>query len=329
MRQLPIGRFVLTTNEPFSQGNPEVFRLPGETTEQAKRINVVDVTPGYLDVLRVPIVTGRDFLETDVNRPVALINETMARRFWPNDDPIGKAFVAGQADTREIVGVVRNVSDGLEPVYPMFYRPFGSSSATGGATGAARDVGAQGGRIRVVAGGGFSTLVVGSGRANLSDEIARVVAQVDPRVKSQTKLLSVTLEERRKAFRTGPMLAGLLGVFALGLATVGMFGVFAYAVRQRTHEIGIRMALGAQPADVVRLILSGHSRAIVGGLSVGFLGAIAASQILRSFLHGLSPFDPVAYLGVAALLAFAGLAASYVPARRATRIDPIAALRCE
>src|SRR5207248_11126117 len=87
LRQLPIGRFGLTTNEPFSQGNPEVFRLPGETTEQAKRINVVDVTPGYLDVLRVPIVTGRDFLETDVNRPVALINETMARRFWPNDDP--------------------------------------------------------------------------------------------------------------------------------------------------------------------------------------------------------------------------------------------------
>jgi putative ABC transport system permease protein len=113
------------------------------------------------------------------------------------------------------------------------------------------------------------------------------------------------------------------------LATVGMFGVFAYAVRQRTREIGIRMALGAQSADVVRLILAGHSRAVMVGLVVGLLGAIAASQVLRGFLYGLSPFDPIAYLGVAVLLAFAGLAASYVPARRATRIDPLAALRHE
>jgi predicted permease len=329
LRQLPIGAFGLTTNEPFSQGNPEVFRLPGETSEQNKRINVVDVTPGYLDVLRVPIVAGRNFLELDTNRPVALINESMARRYWPNDDPIGKTFVAGQADTREIVGVVRDVSDGLEEVYPTFYRPFGSASATGAATGAARDIGAPGGRIRVVIGGGFSTLVLRSGRAGLADEIARAVAQVDSRVRPQMKLLSATLEERRKAFRTGPMLAGLLGVFALGLATVGMFGVFAYAVKQRTREIGIRMALGAQRADVVRLILAGHSRAVVVGLFAGLLGAIAASQVLRGFLYGLSPFDPIAYLGVAALLACAGLAASYVPARRATRIDPIAALRCD
>ena len=329
LQQLPIGRFGLTTNEPFSQGNPEVFRLAGETSEQNKRISVVDVTPGYLDVLRVPIVAGRNFLETDSNRPVALINESMARRYWPNEDPIGKTFVAGQADTREIVGVVRNVSDGLEETYPMFYRPFGSSSATGGATGAARDVGAQGGRIRVIAGGGFATLVVRSSRKGLSDEIARAVAQVDSHVRSQTRLLSAALEERRKALRAGPILAGLLGVFALGLATVGMFGVFAYAVRQRTREIGIRMALGAQPADVVRLILAGHSRAVVVGLFVGLLGAMAASQVLRSFLYGVSPFDPIAYLGVAAVLAFAGIAATYIPARRATRIDPIAALRCD
>src|SRR6266508_648440 len=94
-------------------------------------------------------------------------------------------------------------------------------------------------------------------------------------------------------------------------------------------EIGIRMALGAQPSAVVRLVLAGHSRAVAAGLAVGLFGAIAASVIMRSRLHGLSPFDPVAYLGVAAVLTVAGLAASYVPARRATRVDPVVALRYE
>jgi predicted permease len=325
LRQRELGTFGFTTNEPFSPGNPEVFRLPGEASEQDKRIHAVDVTAGYLDVLRIPMVAGRNFAETDSNRPVALINEAMARRYWPHDDPIGKTFVTGQAGTREILGVVRDVSDGMEEVYPTFYRPLGTSSATG----AARDVGAQGGQIRVVVGGGFASLVVRSGRAGLGDIIARVVARVDSRVRTHTKPLSATIDERRRGFRAGPMLAGFLGVFALALATVGMFGVFAYAVRQRTREIGIRMALGAQRSDVVRLILAGHSRAVLIGLSVGLAGALAVSQILRGFLHGMSPFDPLAYLGVGLVLACAGLLASYVPARRATRIEPMAALRCD
>ena len=162
-----------------------------------------------------------------------------------------------------------------------------------------------------------------------ADEIARMVARLDPRVRIRAAPLSASLNAMLASARWGPILAAALGAFALVLATVGMFGVFAYAVRQRTREIGIRMALGAQPAAVVRLVLAGHSRAVLAGLAVGLVGAIASSVVLRSRLHGLSPFDPISYLGVAALLACAGLAASYVPARRATRIDPIAALRCE
>jgi ABC-type antimicrobial peptide transport system permease subunit len=101
---------------------------------------------------------------------------------------------------------------------------------------------------------------------------------------------------RLESSRWGPLLAGLLGAFALGLATVGMFGVFAYAVRQRTREIGIRMALGAQPPEVVRLVLAGHSRVVLVGLVAGLLGSVAASVLLCHNLHGLSPFDPIAYL---------------------------------
>jgi ABC-type antimicrobial peptide transport system permease subunit len=130
-------------------------------------------------------------------------------------------------------------------------------------------------------------------------------------------------------FAAGPLLAAVLGACALALATVGMFGVFSYAVRQRTREIGVRMALGAQPSAVVRLVLGGHSYAVAAGLGVGLLGALASSALMRSRLHGISPFDPVSYLGVAAILAVAGLTASYIPARRATRVDPVVALRHE
>jgi putative ABC transport system permease protein len=127
----------------------------------------------------------------------------------------------------------------------------------------------------------------------------------------------------------GRILAQVLGGFALALATVGMFGVFAYAVRQRTREIGMRMALGARPPAIVRLILLGHSRVVLVGLAVGLFAAVAISIVLRSSLPGVGRFDALVYVGVGLLLAAAGLAASYLPARRATRVDPVIALRCE
>ena len=177
--------------------------------------------------------------------------------------------------------------------------------------------------------GPLPLLVVASRDAATLEAIAAAATRIDSRVRGQAQSLANSLEEERRSFRVGPILAGVLGLFALALATVGMSGVFGFAVRQRTREIGIRMALGAQPSDVVRLILWSHSRAVVAGLAVGSLGAIATSLVLRSFLYGMSPFDPIAYLGVAALLGFAGLSASYLPARRATRINPIEALRCD
>lgn len=127
----------------------------------------------------------------------------------------------------------------------------------------------------------------------------------------------------------GPLLAAALGAFALMLASVGMFGVFAYAVQQRTREIGVRMALGAPPAAVVRLVIAGHSRAVFIGISAGLIGALAASISLRARLFGLSPLDPLTYASVALLLAGCGLAATYAPVRRATRISPTVALRME
>jgi len=119
----------------------------------------------------------------------------------------------------------------------------------------------------------------------------------------------------------------VLGLFGLGLATVGMFGVFGYVVRQRTREIGIRIALGARSSEIIRLVLTGSSRPVIVGLIVGILGALGASQVLRSELYGVSPLDPLTYGGVALLLSAAAMAASYLPARRAARLNPTQALR--
>jgi ABC-type antimicrobial peptide transport system permease subunit len=119
----------------------------------------------------------------------------------------------------------------------------------------------------------------------------------------------------------------VLGLFGLGLATVGMFGVFGYVVRQRTREIGIRIALGARSREIIRLVLTGSSRPVIAGLAVGILGSLGASQALRSALHGVSPLDPLTYGGVALLLAAAAIAASYLPARRAAHLNPAQALR--
>jgi putative ABC transport system permease protein len=127
----------------------------------------------------------------------------------------------------------------------------------------------------------------------------------------------------------GPILATSLGAFALALVTVGMFGVFAYAVQQRTREIGVRMALGAPPATVVRLIVAGHARAVLIGIVFGLRGALISSIGLRARLFGVSPLDPFTYASVALLLLVCGIVATFAPVRRATRISPTVALRAE
>ena len=138
-----------------------------------------------------------------------------------------------------------------------------------------------------------------------------------------------TLNNVRSSLKWGPVLAAALGAFALTLASVGMFGVFAYAVQQRTREIGIRIALGAPPASVVRLVLAGHSRGVLIGVAAGLVGALGASIGLRARLLGLSPLGPITYARVALLLAGCAIAATYAPVRRATRISPMVVFRTD
>jgi predicted permease len=305
IRNRPFG---FAAREPLANSRDVThIQLPGDAQTRPAPTLYLEITSGYFDVLRIPLVAGRGFRPNEATTAV-LVNETLARAYWPNENPVGRTLfmsVPGGTAAREIVGVVRNAyTAGLRDVQPMLYAPLTHPRQ-------------------------FPKLLLRGTGAAVAADVAQIVARVDSRVHVATTPLWAVVEGQLQSSRYGAMLAAILGGFALALATVGTCGVFAYAVRQRTREIGIRIALGAQPPAVVRLVLLGQSRALLWGLGVGALGAVPASMILRGFLYGLSPFDPIAYGGVAAALAVAGLAASYPPARRATRIDPVSALRDE
>jgi ABC-type antimicrobial peptide transport system permease subunit len=205
---------------------------------------------------------------------------------------------------REVIGVVKDAfTEDLNRIDPMFYQMF--------------------------EGGLEPKLLVRKADSAALNQVAAIASSLDSRVRVQATSLSANFGGELAMSTRAGLLAGLLGSLALALASVGMFGVFAYVVQQRTREIGVRMALGARPADIIWLVLSGNSKPVVVGLLLGFGGAMAASRLLRHLLLGLSPFDPVTHAGVGVILALSGLVASYLPARRATKVDPMVALRCE
>jgi hypothetical protein len=268
------------------------------------------VSPGYFDVLRIPIVAGRSL---DSGREdLILVNETMARRYWKGD-AIGRRFKVGD-HPREVIGVVKDTystPSGLERVDPLIYElvPHKRTWASGYSRGVPKIL------IRSAPGA--------------VDAISAMAVAIDPRVRVQAEPLAERVDRWLDPARAGAAIARLIGFFALALATVGMAGVFGFVVEQRRREIGIRMALGAQPRQVVAPILFAASRAVWIGLAAGFLAASPISMLVRLRLAYVSPLDPTVYWPVALALALAALAAAYVPARRATRIDPMSALRCE
>jgi predicted permease len=274
-------------------------RRPDQNPDQAQAVQVQFVSPGYFALLEIPVLAGRDFVLEDATRPTALVNETMAARYWPGENPLGKTLVNGD-DTREVVGVVRDAQLlGIGAVEPMWFQPY-----FGGQRGTILIRSAPGGR-----------------------DLAAAIAQVEPRAIVNTSNMADQLGKWLSPAKTASALAGALGLLALVLATLGVFGVLAYSVEQRRREIGVRMALGARPDQVVGLVVRVNARAIVVGLVAGILASLAASELVSGFLYGVSRVDPLAYAGVLAILLAAAFIASVVPARRATKVDPLVALR--
>jgi putative ABC transport system permease protein len=279
------------------------------------------VTPGYFEAIGTTLRAGRTF--TDADRadtlPVIVINETMARTFWPDQNPIGRRLTMGRNDRwTTIVGIVADIHHrGLEaqPRTEM-YRPhaqfrYGDQSAPA--------VSAMTWVVRTAI---DPLAAVGHARA--------AIRAVDPGLGiSDVATMTQVLRDSTSDRRLDLLLFTLLGGLALTLAAVGVYGVVAYAVTQRTHEIGVRMAVGAQPADVVRMVLGYGLKLGLAGIALGSAVAVAGARLIRGLLFAVSASDPVTFVAVAATLVGVTLIASYVPARRATRVDPLTALRAE
>jgi predicted permease len=284
----------------------EEVRLPGDRQDQTRPVERFDVTPSYFDVLGIQLVVGRGLVDSDRDGALVVVNETLALRLWRGANPIGRSFVADRR-TLEVVGVARDARlISLEPPSPSYFQPL------------------TGPRGYL-----FPLVLVRSSQASNAAAIVKMIERLEPRARVTTSGMRNRFEFELAQLALAPLAASILGLFGLGLATVGMFGAFAYAVRQRTREIGIRIALGARSAHILRSLLSGNAGVLLVGLGAGVAGGVAASQLLRSMLYGLSPLDPLTYGSVALLLAAAAILAGYVPARRALRVDAAITLRAE
>jgi predicted permease len=298
-----------------AQANSAALSIEDRPVESSQdlRAEVIRVSPGYFEVMQSPLIRGRFFTESDEagKEPVAIIDETTARRYWENRDPLGRRLRFGQNASLpwlSIVGIVKDIKhdgldvDGVPHIYvSMYQRP-----------------------SRVMS----FALRTSLPASVLEPQIRREVQSVDPglpvfNVRSMREVMDVSLAPRRFS----SALVGAFAAVALLLASIGIYGLLAYMVGQRTHEIGIRVALGAQPSDILSLILRRGMLLSGAGILAGlFLAAIAAPMI-ASLLYGVHPIDPPVFLSVPLVFLAVAVLASSIPARRAMNVDPIVALR--
>src|SRR5215471_1629031 len=286
-------------------------------------VDVRIATPGYLSSMRIPIVRGRDFNDSDAaSRPgVVLISETMAREFWPGENPVGKrltlTFFPGVV--REIVGVVGDVKmDGLDQTRPSssLYVPLAQLTPTSLAEWQSFPM------ILVIRTANDPAAIV-SAATNTVHEINSDIPVRD--VLSMNAVMANSVGQQR----FNMLLLGAFGVLALLLAAIGIYSVLSYSVRRRLQEIGIRLALGAKLDDVLRMVVFEGMKPVIFGVALGIAGAFALGRLLASLVFSVRPTDPITFFAAAALLAIISLFACVIPAYRATRVDPIAALRYE
>jgi len=274
------------------------------------------VSPDYFRMMRIPLVRGRFFSDQDSpsSPKVAIISETLVRRYFPNQDPLGRqmrfGFPPNSNVSREIVGIVGDVRDvalSRKPG-PMMYVPFAQAPLYGG---------------EVVVRSSLSASSVAAGIRQAVRSIDKNLPVTD--IESLNDALGQSISQER--FRT--FLLGSFSAIALVLAAVGIFGVISYSASQRTHEIGIRIALGARRRDVLRLILGQGTKLALSGLGIGVVAAVLLMRLMSSLLYSISATDPVTFASVTVILLSVALIACYIPARRAMRVDPMVALRHE
>jgi putative ABC transport system permease protein len=296
---------------------PNVIIRPPEELERKRMCVFVLTSSGYFQTLHVPLFAGRDFTEEDgpTSTPVGILSETAARRFFPKGNALGLTFEqvdeTGRQFTIKVVGIVGDVKELVRSSgqpYPIVYRPISQCSSPCPSFGSYQ--------LR------FTGPV-----PDIEARAKELAISVDPHLALGFKLESGTEMYDREL--TSARLATLFGVLALVLAAVGIYGVTSYATALRTSEIGLRMALGAQPGDVLRLIVGASFRLMLVGVAIGALGGFGASRLIQEMLFGITPTDAVAFALAACLMLSVAVAAAFFPARRALKTDPMVALRTE
>ena len=311
---LPDGMFLLMAENE----TPKTMDGFGALLQQKERIGIADfcvATDGYFQVLGIPLIRGRIFDERDgANSPhVAVISEALARDRWPNQDPLGHTIEFGNMDgdlrLLTIVGIVGDIHEyGLDtPPRPtvyvnLFQRPRAATTLT-------------------MLSDADTRLVASAARGILQD----LNPEIPARFRTFSQVYSASLGSRR----FNVILIGFFGITALLLATTGVFGVMAYSVSRRTREIGVRVALGAATGDVLKMILGQGLRTVFIGVAIGITGSLVLTRTVESMLFGVTATDPLTFGGVTLLVVGAALMACHIPARRATKVDPMVALRYE
>jgi predicted permease len=300
-----VERIAVAGRIPLSPGRSQSsFRVADDPEEHVVDVNTV--SPDFFSVLAIPIVRGRVFRLGEED--AALVTESTARRYWPGADAIGRVITMGN-QRRHVVGIVRDaqVSQAPDAASSYLYLPATRASQQGISVLV---------RTRVDV-DGFAAAV----RADTARMDGSLVVRVQP--------LSDNLAVLQSLSQIAATVAGLLSLLALGLAAIGVYGVVAYVVSRRRREVGIRMALGATVSDMRRLILSQTLRPVAAGMAIGIAIAAAAARLLQSVLFGVSPFDPVAYLGTPLVIMAVATLATWLPTRQALRSDPVTTLRSE
>ena len=311
----------VTTNLPlYRQGNSIGISIEGQPPPPPGQENIVVtriISPGYFDTMSIPLLSGRTFSDQDAatSPRVAVVSETMARRYWPGQDPIGKRIGTGRIerpeDWTQVVGVVKDVRQfelTADPK-PQMYLPY-------------KQRGFFESRDLVV-----KTEV---DPASLAATVRQAVWEIDKdqpvsNIRTMEEILLESIDRQR--FST--LLLAIFAGVALVLAAVGIYGVMSYSVAQRTHEIGIRMALGAQTGAVLKLAVGYGLKLVVAGIVIGLIAAFALTRVMSTLLFGVTATDPTTFTLISLLLVAVAAIASYIPARRATKVDPIIALRYE
>jgi predicted permease len=298
----------------FGGGSGSTVKIEGYTPQRDENMSVSynSVSPDYFRTMGITLVRGREFGDDDRagSLPVAIVNESFAERYWPGEDPIGKRFDPTTGQWLTVVGVAK---DGKyeqldDPPQPFMYFPLAQWYSA--------DI-----TLHLRATGDPNALV---------STVRKSFEALDPGLPFlQPRTLEEHMGAAMLAQRLGALLLSVLGAIALALAVIGLYGVISYGVSQRTRELGIRVALGAGRGEVLRLIIREGMGLAALGVAIGIVGAFAGGRLLASQLYGVSPADPLTYAAIALLLAGVALVASYIPARRAARIDPMLALRGE